>query len=475
VNGLMTGRRVPFPHQVEGARFLSARRGAILADEPGVGKTDAAVQAIVECGKMPCLVVCPANVRVVWERIVRLAAPWLKVVCPVSGRDMESGDVVIVSFNRVAEWYAGLVARDFAVFIVDEAHLLRNAGELDAAGRRALEWSVEHGVPRSMHRTEAVLELAKGIPVIWALTGTPILSRPVQLFNILRLIRHPLGRNFRHYAKKYCAGEETIFGIEAGGVSRATELRAETASVLLRRRKEDVLTLPLKESVRLEIPLTGDDRDVYGRVWSEHVAKAKALKSIHGVRRLTGAKGIAEPTLLREVLSKAKTPYILGHGLNRPSQGKTVFLSHFRSSLDLAGRCLDKSGVEYVLYDGRMTDKAKAKAVDEFEGNPKKRWFLGNSMSATVGISLTAADTLYFSSMFWCFGDHEQASDRIHRIGQTRPVTIFYGVCPETIDDLQYRLLEESAKVVSDVMDGGDDAWQFRDIEADFLDALAAV
>src|SRR5271165_1368421 len=70
-----------------------------------------------------------------------------------------------------------------------------------------------------------------GIGVVWALTGTPILSRPVQLFNILRLIRHPLARNFAAYAERYCAGGKTIYGVEASGASRPTELRAATASV----------------------------------------------------------------------------------------------------------------------------------------------------------------------------------------------------------------------------------------------------
>jgi SWI/SNF-related matrix-associated actin-dependent regulator of chromatin subfamily A-like protein 1 len=473
VQGLITTQRVLYPHQEAGARFLSERPGAILADEQGVGKTDTTVWAVVQSGLWPCLVVCPANVRDIWKQIFGALAPWVKVVLPGSMGAVAEGDVVVVSFNRLAEWHAGLASRAFAVLIVDEAHLIRNAGELRAADKRALEWSVAHGLYHSMHRTEAVLELSKSIPVVWALTGTPILSRPVQLFNILRLIRHPLGQSFSAYAERYCTGGKTIYGVEACGASLSTELRAATASVLLRRRKVDVLRLPPKEIVRLEIPLIGEDRDLYRRVWSEHLAKAKALKSVNGFRRLTGAKAIAQPTLMREVLSNSKTPYILGHGLHGSRPGKSVFLSHFRSSLEAAARYLDRLGIEYAVYHGGVSEKAKSKAVAEFAVNPRKRWFLGNSVSAMVGISLTAADRLYFGDMFWTSGDHDQASDRIHRIGQTRPVTIFYGVCPGTIDDLQYRLLEESRKVVSDVMDGGAvDEWLDHDIEGAFLESL---
>jgi SWI/SNF-related matrix-associated actin-dependent regulator of chromatin subfamily A-like protein 1 len=74
--------------------------------------------------------------------------------------------------------------------------------------------------------------------------------------------------------------------------------------------------------------------------------------------------------------------------------------------------------------------------------------------------------------MFYDSGSHDQAADRIHRMGQTQPVTVYYSVCPRTIDDLQYRLLEESMKVVSDVMDGTADP---HDIEDTFLDALAEI
>ena len=111
---------------------------------------------------------------------------------------------------------------------------------------------MERGLHHSMHRTEAALKIARGILVIWALTGTPILSRPVQLFNVLRLIRHPLSRSFSEYAERYCAGGKAIYGVEASGCSRTIELRAATASVILRRRKADVLELLPKEIVRLE-------------------------------------------------------------------------------------------------------------------------------------------------------------------------------------------------------------------------------
>jgi SNF2 family DNA or RNA helicase len=179
---------------------------------------------------------------------------------------------------------------------------------------------------------------------------------------------------------------------------------------------------------------------------------------------------------MREVLSNAKTAYILGHGLSRPGVGKTVFLSNFRSSLELASRYLDRAGVEYVVYHGGMSEKAKSKAIDAFAADARKRWFLGNSVSAMVGISLTAADRLYFGDMFFTSGDHDQAADRIHRIGQTQPVIVYYSVCPGTIDDLQYRLLEESRKVVSDVMDGGaDERWLAHDLADTFLASLAAV
>jgi len=128
----------------------------------------------------------------------------------------------------------------------------------------------------------------------------------------------------------------------------------------------------------------------------EHVARAKALKPVNRLRRLTGDKAIAQPTLMREVLSNSKTPCILGHGLSRPGPCKTAFRYN---TFDSASGYLDRAGVEYVTYHGGISEKAESKAVDAFAANAQKRWFLGNSVSAMVGISLTAADRLYFADM----------------------------------------------------------------------------
>jgi SWI/SNF-related matrix-associated actin-dependent regulator of chromatin subfamily A-like protein 1 len=143
-----TTGRVAYLHQEAGA-FFPGRPGAIQEDEQGVGKTDTAVQAFVEGGMWPCLVVCPANVRVIWERVFEAAAPWVKVVLSRVMTEIAQGEVVVVSSNQLAEWHASLAARSFAVLIVDEAHLIRNAGELRAAKKRALEWSVERGFHHS--------------------------------------------------------------------------------------------------------------------------------------------------------------------------------------------------------------------------------------------------------------------------------------------------------------------------------------
>lgn len=78
LGGLITTGRAPYSHQEAGARFLRDRPGAVLADEQGVGKTDTAVHAVIQAGLWPCLVVCPANVRVIWERVFGAVAPWVR-------------------------------------------------------------------------------------------------------------------------------------------------------------------------------------------------------------------------------------------------------------------------------------------------------------------------------------------------------------------------------------------------------------
>ena len=168
-----------YPHQVEGLAFLLGRRGAILADDMGLGKTRQAVLAMTEAApKGPWLVVCPASVKLNWVREIELARPGSTVhVIGQSPPDQFPG-WVIVNYDLLGKHIEDLLWRNFTGVVFDEAHYLKN-----------------HTSQRSRLGRQLLSE-ASSRPVSYLLTGTPLTNRPRDLFVLLQLIDHPLGKGF---------------------------------------------------------------------------------------------------------------------------------------------------------------------------------------------------------------------------------------------------------------------------------------
>ena len=212
-----------YPHQVEGLAFLLGRRGAILADDMGLGKTRQAVLAMTEAApKGPWLVVCPASVKLNWAREIELARPGSAVHVIGQSPPDEFPGWVIVNYDLLGKHIGDLLLRDFAGVVFDEAHYLKN-----------------HTSQRSRLGRQLLSE-ASSRPVSYLLTGTPLTNRPRDLFVLLQLIDHPLGRSFLSFAKRYCDARHNGYGWVTDGASNIEELTVQLHGVMLRRTKDQV-------------------------------------------------------------------------------------------------------------------------------------------------------------------------------------------------------------------------------------------
>src|SRR5918997_2989490 len=219
-----------FPHQVEGVAFLLGRRRAILADDMGLGKTRQSIVALTEAAPTgPWLVVCPASVKRNWEREIRIARPGDRVhVCgPQDPPAVGYTGWVVINYDLLHKVDALLEDLPWAGIVFDEAHYLKN-----------------HTSQRSKHARELVAAAPNA--VVHLLTGTPLTNRPRDLFPLLQLVGHPMGRSFLSFAKRYCAAEHNGFGWVTDGASHLAELRTQLHGVMLRRTKDAVLDLPPK-------------------------------------------------------------------------------------------------------------------------------------------------------------------------------------------------------------------------------------
>ena len=232
-----------FPHQVEGVAFLLGRRRAILADDMGLGKTRQALAALSHAAPAgQVLIVCPASVKRNWAREISLQP---SRQCSHHGGDGEAADPrdarwVIANYDILGRHVDALGAVPWAALIFDEAHYLKN------------HTSARSKVARELASRAAAV--AKQEPPVYLLTGTPLTNRPRDLFVLLQLVGHPLGRSFLSFAKRYCDAKKTEYGWKTDGASHLEELTVQLHGTMLRRAKEEVLSLPPK--LRAWLPTT---------------------------------------------------------------------------------------------------------------------------------------------------------------------------------------------------------------------------
>src|SRR5687767_8661044 len=229
-----------FPHQVEGVAFLLGRRRAILADDMGLGKTRQSILALTEAAPSgPWLVITPASVKRNWLREILIVRPDddVHIVGPDAPREATYTGWTIVNYDLLSKHADALAAVPWSGMIFDEAHYLKNHKSIRSKLSRQIVDA----------RPDAVLH---------ALTGTPLTNRPRDLFPLLQLVGHPMGRSFLSFAKRYCEATHNGFGWVTDGASNLGELRTQLQGVMLRRTKDEVLDLPpkLRTWLTVEVP-----------------------------------------------------------------------------------------------------------------------------------------------------------------------------------------------------------------------------
>ena len=447
-----------FKHQREGIEFLlrpRPYRGALLADDMGLGKTRQALIAAHEAhprGRI--LVVCPASLKLNWEREIHAVLGAQEV--SVLGRDEGLARWTIVNYDRLRGHRAELDTEDWACLILDEAHYLKNRH----SQRSLLVLGGEHR-PRKRGtlppgRIRGLVERAERVIL---LTGTPITNRPLDLFALLRAVGHPLGDDLLCYAVRYCAAFQTEWGWDMGGASHLDELHDRLRDVLLRRGKDEVLDLPPKLRTYMPVEV---DLVAYRKVWLDYVQLLAKRK------RVPRALLLAEVAKLRHAAALAKVPAAVAHVEAVLEVGEKVIV--FTCHTGVVEALMRRFGPSAVRLTGEDGPTQRQAAVDAFQHDPEVRVFVGNLVAAGVGVSLTAATQVLFVDYSFVPAEHLQAEDRPYRIGQSNAVTVTYLSALGTLDEEIERLLAQKLAVVSEAIEG-----QLPQLQDSFLDDLLAV
>ncbi len=429
-----------FPHQIEGVAFLLGRRRAILADDMGLGKTR---QAIVSLRHVtpggPRLVVCPASVKRNWAREIGVVAADASVLV-IEGTAPASlaAEWIVINYDILGRHIDNLLQVPWAALVFDEAHYLKN-----------------HTSARSKLARQLTMAAAAARPAlaVQLLTGTPLTSRPRDLFVLLQLAAHPLGRSFLAFAKRYCAAEKGEYGWKTGGASNIEELTVQLHGVMLRRSKDDVLALPPKLRTWLPVVVpAGTGARAVKKVFELLAGKDSRPVQSRDVALRRRGKLLAFLVEARQALAFAKVASTLDFVRGAIDQGEKVIV--FSCFDDPVQKLAKELGSTAVVVTGKTPTASRQPLVDRFQGDTDVRVFIANIIAGGTGLNLTAATQVVFNDLDWVPTNHWQAEDRAYRIGQTRTVNVTYFVARDTIDDFVQAVLENKAALVNAIVEG---------------------
>ncbi len=444
-----------YPHQIEGIAFLLGRRRALLADDMGLGKTRQSVIAMVEAeAEGPYLVICPASIKRNWAREIEIVFPDAKpvIVGPAPLPSIDYRGWIIVNYEILGKNLDKLLEFDWKGVVFDEAHYLKN-----------------YQSQRSRNASKLVKEIKRDL-VVHALTGTPMTSRPRDLFPLLQILDHSLGKSFLSFAKRYCDAYQGDFGLVADGATNIEELTVQLHGVMLRRRKDEVLDLPPKIRTWMDVELHPYAIQHFNRLVQNFISKFDTPEAIDESAESVGLSsehrdeldnsidttdlgtGMGRLTQVRRAIAFVKCRHTIKFVENALEQGEKVII--FTSFLNTMQRFQRHFKDRAVYVSGEVPVHERQNRVDRFQNDDALKLFVANMHIAGVGINLTAARQIVFNDLDWVPANHWQAEDRAYRIGQTGTVNVTYMIATGTVDSFVKTVLETKAALMDSIVEG---------------------
>jgi superfamily II DNA or RNA helicase len=448
-------RKILRDYQKTGVQWLldhAARGfGGILADEMGLGKTLQSLAMITALRKKwperPALIVCPKSLLGNWQAEAKHFAPGLRVLClHGSGREerfsqTSRADVVLTSYQLLARDIAHHAGVEWGAVILDEAGFIRNPDTQAAKAARSLK---------------------AGVKI--ALTGTPIENGVRDLWSIMEFALPGYLGSRDDFRERY------EVPLTSGGSSQLmTRLRRRMAPYILRRLKQDVARdLPSKIEIIHSCELSPVQRDLYAGLLREGAAKVidaenakqKGQARLHMLTALLRLRQTCcDPRLLPADQPRTGDAALSGKMealselLDEIKEGghSVIIFSAFASMLRLIETTVQEAELGYCYLDGQTRDRSAQ--VTAFQTDPDKRVFLISLKAGGYGLNLTKADTVIHFDPWWNPAVEAQATDRAHRIGQSRPVSVYKLISTGTVEEKILKLQQKKRGLMDLALD----------------------
>jgi SNF2 family DNA or RNA helicase len=427
------------------AKLSSWGVGACLADDMGLGKTlQALALLLTRAPEGASLVIAPTSVCMNWISEAARFAPTLNPIQLGSGDrqkqldQLQPFDLLVCSYGllqqeEVAEMLANI---EWQTIVLDEAQSIKNF---------------------ATKRSQAAMKLKAGFKIIT--TGTPIENHLGELWNLFRFINPGLLGSLESFNQRFANPIERSQDEEA-----RQRLKRLIQPFILRRTKNQVLSeLPSRTEILLQVELSPEETAFYEALRQDAIAKLtetdaeagarhlQVLAEIMKLRRACCNPRLVKPNVKVNSSKLALFAEVLEELLD--NKHKALVFSQFVDHLSIIREYLEKNNISYQYLDGSTPARDRKKRVDAFQAG-EGDVFLISLKAGGTGLNLTAADYVIHMDPWWNPAVEDQASDRAHRIGQKRPVTIYRLVAQGTIEEKIVDLHHEKRDLANSLLEG---------------------
>ena len=460
--------------QKEGIKFLLANRKCILADSMGTGKTIQSIIAAMASNSKKILIITTASLKTNWKRELTIYNDE-KDIQILQGSKDEICDkkYVIANYDILINYY------EVPTETVYETEYVYNENGKREVIRKPVMVKSKDGQliekQKKSTRKDVIEECLKNSPLflnkfdcviideaqklsnnssnrykviddflkrakpnyVFLLTGTPLTNKPINLYYILKLIDAPITRDYRYFIKRYC--DAKTFRLKTGkevttinGASNLEELREKIKHLYIRRLLTEMTDMVDKNIITKTYDLTESQRVEYERLWQEYLD----AQIEQGNEDSEQYRQLVEGILVRQYLAKQmvdNTIKLVDDMLEEG--GKVIIVCTFAEEIAMFKNYYKK---KCVVYDGKMTAKAKDKAEQAFNNDKNVRVFIGQILAAGVGLNLVVANKMVFNSYSWVAADNAQIEDRIYRLTQKNDVTCVYQLFNDSMSKHMY-------------------------------------
>lgn len=415
-----------YSHQSEALFEMRNKKSNLLAFEMGTGKTKTAASISKMFKLRRTLIICPSIVKWNWfndltDHITGFNQMYFTILDSSARKTMKAFQerFVIVNLESAIKNMGHILSLPIDHIIIDECHALKNV-----ASRRFK--IVKHIMDKNPDARVTLL------------SGTPIKNRVNDMFAYLKLTGHPLGSNYTQFLREYTISQKGRGGDKITGAKNTNDLWVKMSNFMLRKRLDDCVDLPDKIYNRIYFELEDYQKEYDEAVFEalENSGKTQLSSSVHTINIVTAK-------------SKLKGIIELAENILENGEKVTIFSSYKEPLRILEQHFKDKC----VLIDGSVPSHERGVLVEKFKNDEECCVFLGNMAAAGVGINLVSSSNMILTNFPLTPSELYQTIARLHRIGQTKKVNIWYTICKDTIDENLFNLIAQKAMDANAVVD----------------------